>query len=73
LFHWLYDLSFVLNNGLAYFAACNEAWKYFPDKPGLASGIILAGIGGGSFFFDNISTALINPNDLQPGTQAFDD
>ena len=62
-FHWLYSISFCSNNGLAYYAAVNEAWKFFPDKPGLTSGIILAGFGGGAFIFDNISTGIINPND----------
>ena len=60
-FRWLYPLSFSFNNGIAFFAATQEAWKFFPDRPGFASGIILAGFGGGAFVFDNISTAIINP------------
>lgn len=64
-------MSFCSNNGLAYYAAVNEAWKYFPDKPGLTSGIILAGFGAGAFFFDNISTAIINPDDVKVGTPEF--
>ena len=70
-FAWLYPLSFCTNGGLTYFCACCEAWKFFPDKPGLASGISLAGIGCGAFIFDNISTALINPDDVKVGTPEF--
>jgi len=70
-FHWLYSLSWVINNGITYFAACNEAWKFFPDKPGLASGVILSGFGFGGLIFDNVSTALINPLDYAIGTPEF--
>lgn len=72
-FKWLYPLAWSFNNGIAYYAACNEAWKFFPDKPGFASGIILAGFGCGSFFFDNLSTYIINPNDYAVGSPEFDE
>jgi hypothetical protein len=72
-FKWLYPLAWSFNNGIAYYAACNEAWKFFPDKPGFASGIILAGFGCGSFFFDNLSTYIINPNDYAVGSPEFED
>ena len=71
-FKWLYPLAWSINDGMASYAAANEAWKFFPDKPGFASGIILSGFGCGAFFFDNISTYLINPNDYAVGTPEFD-
>ena len=41
-------------------------WEWFPDNKGLVSGIILAGYGFGAFFYGYISTALVNPHDIQP-------
>ena len=72
-FKILYPLAWSFNNGMAYYAAANEAWKFFPDKPGFASGIILSGYGMGAFFFDNISTQLINPNNYDVGSPEFNE
>lgn len=63
-FHWLYALSWSTNAGIAYFAAMHHGWFFFPDKPGFASGVILAGFGGGALIFDNLSTAIINPDNI---------
>ena len=73
IFKCLYPLAWSFNNGMSYYAAAIEAWIFFPDKPGFTSGIILSGFGLGAFFFDNISTYLINPNDYAVGTQEFDE
>ena len=40
----------------------HHAWLFFPKKAGLISGIILGGYGFGALIFDNVSTAVINPN-----------
>jgi len=48
--------------GLGYFPLLNNAWKYFPQKKGLLSGIILCCFGMGSFFWTFIADWLINPN-----------
>lgn len=71
LFQILYPLSWSLGNGFGYYVGPCEAWKFFPDKPCLTSGIIIAGFGGGAFIFDNVSTALVNPNDYKIGTDDF--
>ena len=40
----------------------HHSWLFFPNQTGLISGIILAGYGFGALIFDNVSTAIINPN-----------
>lgn len=40
----------------------HHGWLWFPNNPGLVSGIILGGFGAGSLIFDNVLTKLINPD-----------
>jgi hypothetical protein len=63
-FKWLYAWSFAINNGLTFYASIHQTWKFFPDHPGLASGLIWSGLGGAGFIFDNLSTKLINPHNI---------
>ena len=63
-FRWMYPLSWSFQVGISNYAAMHHAWLFFPDKPGLSSGVILAGFGGGGFIFDILSTALINPQNI---------
>ena len=49
--------------GLGYFPLLNNAWKYFPEKKGILSGVILCCFGMGSFFWTFIADSLINPDD----------
>lgn len=72
LFHWCYSLSWSINAGLAYYAPVHHAWIFFPDKLGFASGVVLAGFGGGAIIFDQVSTYLINPKNFKIGTTDFD-
>ena len=48
--------------GLGYFPLLNNSWKYFPEKKGILSGIILCCFGMGSFFWTFIADLLINPD-----------
>jgi len=40
-----YVLSYAIGGGLAFVTPITHAWLWFPDKPGLASGIVLSGKG----------------------------
>ena len=62
-FYFLYSIAFAIPQGLTYMAPVHHAWLFFPNSAGLISGLILAGYGFGALIFDNVSTALINPND----------
>ena len=48
---------------------------YFPQHKGLVTGIVLCGFGLGSFVFDLISTAVVNPDGESPkeGTNIYSD
>ena len=52
-------------NGLSYYGVLRNAWKYFPDKKGLLSGIILACFGLSSFVFTSIADLIINPQGIE--------
>jgi hypothetical protein len=41
------------------------SWGWFPDRPGLASGLILSGFGFSAIIFNNIALAIVNPENLQ--------
>ena len=46
-----------LASGLAYNGVMSTMVKWFPDKPGLISGVLLMGFGGGSFLIGKLSQA----------------
>ena len=52
-------------NGLSFFAAMHQGWGFFPDKPGVASGLIISGFGTAGFVFNQLSTKLINPHHIK--------
>jgi OFA family oxalate/formate antiporter-like MFS transporter len=59
---WLfYLLVYALVNGLTYMSTIHHAWLWFPDKPGLASGIIMSGYGLSGFIFSDLSLLFVNP------------
>ena len=58
----LYIFSYGIGNGLAYISPIQNAWLWFPDRPGLCSGIILSGFGLSALIFNNIVFILVNPN-----------
>ena len=46
--------------GLGYIAPVSTLVKWFPDRPGLATGMAIMGFGGGAFIGSNLSTALMD-------------
>jgi hypothetical protein len=47
--------AYAVVNGLTYVAPIHHCWGWMPDKPGLVSGIVLAGVGLSSLFMNNIA------------------
>ena len=39
-------------------------WEWFPNNRGLVTGVTLGGYGFGSFIFAQVSTQLVNPDNL---------
>ena len=52
----LYTLGFAFNQGIVYMVPVHHGWLWFPNNPGLVSGVILGGFGLGSLIFDNVLT-----------------
>ncbi len=44
-------------------APLRNAWKHFPNKKGLISGIVMMGFGFSSMLFNYISDEIINPEE----------
>lgn len=61
-----FAVFFGLGNGLSYMASLQCVWKYYPHNKGMAGGIVLSAIGVGSFLFSQISSRMINPNNIEP-------
>ena len=53
---------FGLGIGIGYFPLLTTTWKYFPEKKGLLSGIILSCFGSASFIWTAIADNMINPS-----------
>ena len=47
---------------LTYLVPVHHGWLWFPERPGLISGIIIGGFGFGALIFDNVALKLINPD-----------
>ena len=41
-------------------------FQWFPTHPSLATGLIVAGFGGGALIFNQVITNYINPDNLPP-------
>ena len=66
-----YALSFAISGGSSYLVPIHHGWLFFPTRPGLISGIIIAGFGAGPLIFDNMATAIINPNNDKTEASGF--
>ena len=72
-FATLYVIGFAFNQGMVYMVPVHHGWLWFPNNPGLVSGIILGRFGVGSLIFDNVLTHLVNPDNLSVGDDGFYD
>jgi MFS transporter, OFA family, oxalate/formate antiporter len=60
-----YGVITGLGQGIVYSATIGNSVKLFPDKRGLAAGIVTAGYGGGTIVIAPIANALITSNGVQ--------
>ena len=67
----LYVLAFGLNHGFCYMVPIHHGWLWFPERPGLISGIIIGGFGVSGIIFDNMFTHMINPDNLPIDEDGF--
>ena len=55
---------FPIGVGILYWAPIICAWEWFPDRKGMVCGLIAGGFGFGAFIYGFISTAIVNPDDV---------
>ncbi len=59
--------------GIGYISPVSTLIKWFPDRPGLATGMAIMGFGGGAFIASALSTELLNfYSDLPAGQRPID-
>lgn len=66
LFVFFYAVFFGVGMGLSYMSPLMCGWEHYPDRKGLVSGVIISAFGFTSFFFDILSTLIVNPDDVKP-------
>jgi hypothetical protein len=55
-----------VGKGFLYPAPLEAGWSHLEDRKGLVSGIIVSGLGIGSFIFGMLTSWLVNPQNLTP-------
>ena len=70
-FSIFYCLGWAFNQAMAYMVPIHHCWLWWPNNPGLVSGIILGGFGFGALIFDNVFTHIINPSNEPADSDGF--
>ena len=60
----LFVFGFGSMCGMTYMVPVHHGWLWFPERAGLVSGIIIGGFGLGPLIFNNLSLAIINPDNV---------
>ena len=45
--------------------------RWFPERKGMAMGVVVGGFGGGAFIFNQIQTAILNPNNVEVNEDGY--
>merc|ERR1719500_2352092 len=59
-----YGVTQAFGEVIALIPPMTIAMSWFPEKRALVTGIVVGGFGGGSFIWNQIQTAIINPNNV---------
>ena len=65
-FSFFYASLFGLGVGMAYFSPILVGWSYFEEHKGRVSGLVVTGFGLGAAIFNQITTAVVNPDNKEP-------
>ena len=63
-FALLYVFGFGFNLSLSYMVPVHHGWLWWPERPGLVSGLIICGFGFGALTFNTVSLMMVNPDNL---------
>ena len=56
----------ALGQSIALIPTMTIGMRWFPNHKGMAMGVVVGGFGGGAFIFNNIQTAILNPENIAP-------
>ncbi|XP_023330169.1 uncharacterized protein LOC111702648 [Eurytemora carolleeae] len=59
-----YGFVSAFGQNIALIPTLTTGMKWFPNNKGTAMGLVVGGFGGGAFAFNNIQTAILNPNNV---------
>lgn len=59
-----YGFVSAFGQGIALIPTMTIGMKWFPKRKGMAMGVIVGGFGGGAFIFNQIQTAILNPENV---------
>jgi len=59
-----YGVTQAFGEVIALIPPMTIAMRWFPEKKALATGIVVGGFGGGSFIWNQVQTAIINPDNV---------
>jgi len=66
-----YGFISALGQGIALIPTMTIGMRWFPDNKGTAMGIVVGGFGGGAFIFNQIQTAILNPDNISTDGEYF--
>lgn len=66
-----YGFVSAFGQNIALIPTLTTAMKWFPNRKGTAMGIVVGGFGGGAFVFNQIQTAIVNPENISVRNPAF--
>jgi hypothetical protein len=65
-------LKFTFNVSTFLYRVFCKNFKWLPERPTFAVGMIVCGFGGGALIFNQVVTAYINPDNLSPDLETAD-
>ena len=68
-----YGFVSAFGQNIALIPTLTTGMKWFPQNKGIAMGCVVGGFGGGAFVFNNIQTAILNPDNVSPATSGPDE
>lgn len=68
-----YGVTQAFGEVIALIPPMTIAMSWFPEKRALVTGIVVGGFGGGSFIWNQVQTAIINPDNIGVVDEYFED
>jgi OFA family oxalate/formate antiporter-like MFS transporter len=65
-FFIVYAVGFGMGKGFMYPAALYVSWSHLPGRKGFVSGVVVSGMGIGSFIFGLVTYSIINSENAKP-------